>query len=82
MGRLWQSLILSRWKPLFADLPIERRKAVRHIQSSDRSRTTPDPRLVYTTTIRYPAQRPTFTHTIPGCANENGLDSIESKPLS
>ena len=23
MGRLWQSLILSRWKPLFADLPVE-----------------------------------------------------------
>jgi hypothetical protein len=47
MGRLWQSLILSRWKPLFADLPIERRKAVRHIQSSDRSRMTLSLRLVY-----------------------------------
>jgi len=23
MGRLWQTLILSRWRPLFADLPIE-----------------------------------------------------------
>ena len=23
MGRLWQSLILARWKPLFADIPVE-----------------------------------------------------------
>ena len=23
MGRLWQSLILSRWNPLFADIPVE-----------------------------------------------------------
>jgi Fic family protein len=23
MGRLWQSLILTRWKPLFADIPVE-----------------------------------------------------------
>ena len=23
MGRLWQTLILSRWNPLFADLPVE-----------------------------------------------------------
>ncbi len=23
LGRLWQSLILARWKPLFADLPVE-----------------------------------------------------------
>ena len=23
MGRLWQSLILTRWKPLFADVPVE-----------------------------------------------------------
>jgi Fic family protein len=23
MGRLWQSLLLSRWNPLFADLPVE-----------------------------------------------------------
>jgi hypothetical protein len=23
MGRLWQSLILARWKPLFANLPVE-----------------------------------------------------------
>ena len=23
LGRLWQSLILSRWKPLFAELPVE-----------------------------------------------------------
>lgn len=23
MGRLWQSLILARWNPLFADLPVE-----------------------------------------------------------
>jgi len=23
MGRLWQTLILSRWKPLFADVPVE-----------------------------------------------------------
>lgn len=23
MGRLWQTLILSRWKPLFAFLPVE-----------------------------------------------------------
>lgn len=23
MGRLWQSLILAKWKPLFANLPIE-----------------------------------------------------------
>jgi len=23
MGRLWQSLILSHWKPLFADIPVE-----------------------------------------------------------
>ena len=22
MGRLWQTLLLSRWRPLFADLPI------------------------------------------------------------
>lgn len=25
MGRLWQSLILTRWKPLFADIPVESR---------------------------------------------------------
>lgn len=24
MGRLWQSLILARWKPLFADIPVEK----------------------------------------------------------
>ena len=23
MGRLWQSLILARWNPLFADIPVE-----------------------------------------------------------
>ncbi|WP_218961463.1 hypothetical protein [Desulfobotulus mexicanus] len=23
MGRLWQSLILAHWNPLFADLPVE-----------------------------------------------------------
>ncbi len=23
MGRLWQTLILTRWKPLFADVPVE-----------------------------------------------------------
>jgi fido (protein-threonine AMPylation protein) len=23
MGRFWQSLILTRWKPLFADIPVE-----------------------------------------------------------
>ena len=23
MGRLWQTLILTRWKPLFADFPVE-----------------------------------------------------------
>ena len=23
MGRLWQTLILSRWNPLFADIPVE-----------------------------------------------------------
>ena len=23
MGRLWQSLVLARWNPLFADLPVE-----------------------------------------------------------
>jgi Fic family protein len=23
MGRLWQSLILSKWQPLFAHLPVE-----------------------------------------------------------
>jgi Fic family protein len=23
MGRLWQSLILTRWNPLFADVPVE-----------------------------------------------------------
>lgn len=23
MGRLWQSLILSRWNPLFTDIPVE-----------------------------------------------------------
>jgi Fic family protein len=23
MGRLWQSLILARWHPLFADIPVE-----------------------------------------------------------
>jgi Fic family protein len=24
MGRLWQTLILTRWNPLFADIPVER----------------------------------------------------------
>lgn len=24
MGRLWQSLVLARWNPLFADIPVER----------------------------------------------------------
>lgn len=23
MGRLWQSLVLARWNPLFADIPVE-----------------------------------------------------------
>nr|WP_197463623.1 Fic family protein [Desulfuromonas sp. DDH964] len=23
LGRVWQSLILARWNPLFADIPVE-----------------------------------------------------------
>ena len=32
MGRLWQSLILTRWKPLFADVPVE---SLVHARQSD-----------------------------------------------
>ena len=48
MGRLWQTLILTRWKPLFADVPVESLihsrqseyyEAIR--ESSDRGDSTP-----------------------------------------
>ena len=48
MGRLWQTLILTRWKPLFVDVPVERLiharpneyyEAIR--ESSDRGESTP-----------------------------------------
>lgn len=32
MGRLWQTLILTRWKPLFADVPVE---SLVHARQSD-----------------------------------------------
>ena len=48
MGRLWQTLILTRWKPLFADVPVESRIHARQSEyydaireSSDRGESTP-----------------------------------------
>ena len=48
MGRLWQTLILTRWKPLFADVPVESRIHARRSEyydaireSSDRGERTP-----------------------------------------
>ena len=48
MGRLWQILILTRWKPLFADVPVESLIHARQSEyydvtraSSDRAESTP-----------------------------------------
>ncbi len=39
MGRLWQTLILSRWNPVFADLPVE---SIIHAHQQDYSRALAD----------------------------------------
>ena len=48
MGRLWQTLILTRWKPLFADVPVESLIHARQseyyraiLESSSRGESTP-----------------------------------------
>ena len=66
MGRLWQTLILTRWKPLFADVPVESLIHARQSEyydaireSSDRGESTPFITFMLQTILEAIPQTPT-----------------------